>query len=338
MRTRSLGFSVSTRALTAQPRKDIDTVLNNRRKRGQRGIYAWFADSEAQDVLRQAKLRVRRDGLVYIGITTTSFRERTSHHVRNWRSGNLCVTLHWAIGVAGAKRYGGDVEEFMHAHFTVAVIAKQVRRRRRCEQQLKDEERQLICDAEKAEPGLLNRRPSTSNGQRIDQACERGEMGGLAAKPEPAPAPDTAPVEPRKLSRSGRFRRDFWAHVALRHPDEAPPGWAGSNVYHRVDAAGRRISKYVARGGVGLFFPREPGESAEARTVAVAPIVSRLRAEIKDSQMAHSGWSFRETNSRDRRNWDGMADWLHDRRLRYERALRDAGSAIPIGRPRRVKS
>ena len=326
MRTRPLDFSVSIRALIAQPRKKIGTVLNNRRKRGQRGIYAWFADSEAQDVLRRAKLRVRRDGLVYIGITTTSFRERTSHHVRNRRSGNLCVPLHWALGVAGAKRYGGGVEEFMRDRFTVAVIAKQVRRGRRCEQ-LGDDERRLILDAEDAEPGLLNRRPSTSNGQRIDRACERGEMGGLAAKPEPAPGPDTARLEPRKLSRPGRFRRNFWAHVALRHPDEAPPGWAGSNVYHRVDAAGRRISQYVARGGVGLFFPREPGESAEARTVAVAPIVRRLRAEIKDPRMTDSGWSFREFNSRDRRNWDGMADWLHERRLQCERALRDAGSA-----------
>ena len=88
-------------------------------------------------------------------------------------------------------------------------------------------------------------------------------------------------------------------------------------MYHRVDAAGRRSSQYVARGGVWLFFPREPGESAEARTVAVAPIVRRLRAEIKDPRMTDSGWSFREFNSRDRRNWDCMADWLHERRLQY---------------------
>ena len=49
-----------------------------------------------------------------------------------------------------------------------------------------------------------------------------------------------------------------------------------------------------------------------------------LRAEIKDAQMAESGWSFLKINSRDRRNWDRMADWLHDRRLLYERALRTA--------------
>ncbi len=40
--------------------------------------------------------------------------------------------------------------------------------------------------------------------------------------------------------------------------------------------------------------------------------------------MTESGWSFLKINSRDRRNWDRMADWLHDRRLLYERSLRDA--------------
>ena len=76
--------------------------------------------------------------------------------------------------------------------------------------------------------------------------------------------------------------------------------------------------------GVGVFFPREPGESAAARTAAVRSSVKWLRAEIEDAQMTESGWSFLKINSRDRRNWDRMADWSHDRRLLYERALRDA--------------
>ena len=141
------------------------------------------------------------------------------------------------------------------------------------------------------------------------------KMDGLVADPV---------VQPPKLTRLGRFRRDFWAHVSRRHPGEAPPGWASGNVYRRVDAAGRRVSQYVARDGVGVFFRREPGESAAARTAAVRSSVKWLRAEIKDAQMAESGWSFLKINSRDRRNWDRMADWLHDRRLLYERALRAA--------------
>ena len=156
--------------------------------------------------------------------------------------------------------------------------------------------------------------------------------GPIPETPRPAPAPETpnaiandqvgAPLQRRKLTGLGRFRRDFWAHVSRRYPGEAPPGWASGNVYSRVDAAGRRVSQYVARDGVGVFFPREPGESAAARTAAVRPIVRWLRAEIEGAQMAESGWSFLKIKSRDRRNWDRMAKWLHDRRRLYERALR----------------
>ena len=141
----------------------------------------------------------------------------------------------------------------------------------------------------------------------------------------PAPEQVKPPVQSAKLTKLGRFRRDFWAHVSRRHPGEAPPGWASGNVYRRVDAAGRRVSQYVARDGVGVFFPRKTGESAAARTAAVRSSVRWLRGEIRDAQMTESGWSFLKINSRDRRNWDRMADWLHNRRLLYERALRAAG-------------
>ena len=300
-------------------------MMTTRRKRGQRGIYAWYADAGGQDILRQADLCVRRDGLVYVGSTAISFRERTRAHVKDQGSGNLCETLKCVLGAINPKPYGGKVEEFMRTHFTVAVIPKRVRRRRffaqrrglsSSEQRLRDAEHQLIRDSEEAEPGLLNRRPSTLNAKRIAKLRERAnKMDGLVADPV---------VQPPKLTRLGRFRRDFWAHVSRRHPGEAPPGWASGNVYRRVDAAGRRVSQYVARDGVGVFFRREPGESAAARTAAVRSSVKWLRAEIKDAQMAESGWSFLKINSRDRRNWDRMADWLHDRRLLYERALRAA--------------
>ena len=104
--------------------------------------------------------------------------------------------------------------------------------------------------------------------------------------------PSVQPAPSPRLTRLGRFRRDFWAHVSRRHAGEAPPGWASGNVYRHVDAAGRRVSQYVARDGVGVFFPRERGESAAARTAAVRSSVRRLRAEIEDPQMTESGWSF----------------------------------------------
>ena len=88
-----------------------------------------------------------------------------------------------------------------------------------------------------------------------------------------------------ELSERGKFRRDFWAHVSKRYPGEAPLGRASSNVYHRVEEAGRRVSQYVARGGVGVFFPRERGESYEERSSAVELSVKWLQEETKDAEI-----------------------------------------------------
>ena len=129
----------------------------------------------------------------------------------------------------------------------------------------------------------------------------------------------------RELGKLGQFRRDFWAHVAKRHPDEVPPGWAGSNVRHRSEGADRYFSKYIAQNGVGLFFPRERGESNEERAAAVASCVDWLRQETKAAEMPDNGSSFLEIDSHDHNNWDRMADWLHDQRLLYERALSEVG-------------
>ena len=39
--------------------------------------------------------------------------------------------------------------------------------------------------------------------------------------------------------------------------------------------------------------------------------------------MSDNGWSSLELDSRAKRNWDRMADWLDVHRLLYERALRE---------------
>ncbi len=132
---------------------------------------------------------------------------------------------------------------------------------------------------------------------------------------------DTEP--PRELTEIGRFRRDFWAHVSSRHPGEAPPGWASSNVRRPVETTGRRFSLYIAQDGVGVFFPRNRDESARTRAAAVKATVKWLRKKTGDTEMPSNGWSFLKLDSRAKRNWDRMADWLHVHRLLYERALRE---------------
>lgn len=57
--------------------------------------------------------------------------------------------------------------------------------------------------------------------------------------------------------------------------------------------------------------------------VYVGMTVDWLRAKTGDTQMPDNGWSSLELDSRAKRNWDRMADWLNKRRLLYERALRE---------------
>ena len=330
--------------------------------RGRRGIYAWYADTDAQSVLQEAGLEVRHglDGLVYVGMTRKkgrTFRKRLRQHIRGAGDGDLRRKLSWVL-YASPDPAGADLDEFMRKHFTVRTLPMRVRPRPG-EESISDAELRLI---KKAKP-CLNRKglpDDTPNVRLLHQLRADAEAAGAAGaedgptsvwelcqhpilamqrviSPTPTstrgagdraerPADDgdgqeSAPSRP--LSPHGRFRRDFWAHCSRRHPGIAPTGWAASNVRHPVETTGRRFSLYVAQEGVGVFFPRQRGETSAARAAAVKPTVDWLRAETGTAQMSDNGWSFLELDTRAKRNWDRMADWLDVHRLLYERALRE---------------
>ena len=109
------------------------------------------------------------------------------------------------------------------------------------------------------------------------------------------------------------------------HPDGRAPT---STILSRSRAdASPSTSPRIAKDGVGVFFPRNRSESASARAAAVKSSVAWLRKELHDPELSDNGWSFLKSNPRDARNWDSMADWLRDRRLLYERALRATAGA-----------
>ena len=124
-------------------------------------------------------------------------------------------------------------------------------------------------------------------------------------------------------SERGRFRRDFWAHVATLYPNEVKPGFAGSNVRHRVKEFGLHISQYVAVNAVGMFLVGTRGESEETVLSRIDPYLEPLRTALEGEQINKWGWSFWRVETSDRANWDTMAEWLHDRRNTYERVLRE---------------
>ena len=125
------------------------------------------------------------------------------------------------------------------------------------------------------------------------------------------------------LSDTGKFRRDFWAHFAARVPD-APglrPGYAGSNVWHRIEAAGLTVVQFLARDRIGVYLLGEWGEPFTAAVHRIEPFATSLRKALPDVDIAKRCLTERPIDSRDNSNWDEMADWLDARRRTYERVL-----------------
>ena len=130
-----------------------------------------------------------------------------------------------------------------------------------------------------------------------------------------------------ELSEIGRFRREFWAHFAsrisgapgLRH------GYAGSNVWHRVESADLSIVQFLSVGRVGVYLSGRWGESREAAGDRIEPYAAKIREKLSDYGMQDSKFgpchSALSVDTSDRRNWDKMADWLDSRRRAYEQAL-----------------
>lgn len=132
------------------------------------------------------------------------------------------------------------------------------------------------------------------------------------------------------LTEIGKFRRDFWAHLANRRP-EAPnlrPGHAGSYVRHWVEETDLYVIQYLSSNSVGVYLVGNVNESAGT----VQPKVERYRSALKDAlgcdlwDQNNRWWCGTriDINSSDRGNWDRMADWLDEQRQGYERVLRSS--------------
>ena len=145
------------------------------------------------------------------------------------------------------------------------------------------------------------------------------------------------------LSNLGKFRRDFWAHFSERRPD-APrlrPGYAGSNVYHAIDQLDVLVGQYIAKDHAGLFIVAVAGDSDEDLAARLRPYLQPLRRALEQSLAAdglgtvdsdrfredavarHMCWIGLYADTKDRDNWDQIADWLDSRRTVYEAVLRE---------------
>ena len=89
-----------------------------------RGIYAFFASDTARAFLRRVGLSVGDDGLVYIGQTKDSFRQRLARHFTGTsETSTLRRSLKSILSHAGLKAERADVSRFMRSHLKVALLA-----------------------------------------------------------------------------------------------------------------------------------------------------------------------------------------------------------------------
>ena len=125
------------------------------------------------------------------------------------------------------------------------------------------------------------------------------------------------------LSDTGKFRRDFWAHFATQTPDASGlrPGYAGSNVWHRIEGVGLTIVQFLARDRIGVYLTGEWGEPFTAAVPRIEPYATLLRKALPDDHITNHCLTERLIDSRNLSNWDEMADWLDTRRRIYERVL-----------------
>lgn len=134
----------------------------------------------------------------------------------------------------------------------------------------------------------------------------------------------------RGVSEIGEFRRAFWAFYAERFPDDAQSaglrsGHALGNIWHETAQSGVLASQYVAQRGVGTYLTTPRGEPLEDVFLHLRGYEDAIRTEVGVEVGAiparHAAGAFLRVDTRDRANWEGMADWLHERLAAYQHAI-----------------
>lgn len=128
-----------------------------------------------------------------------------------------------------------------------------------------------------------------------------------------------------ELSELGQFRRDFWNHVASKYPNEVRLNYAAGYVRHRVEGTGLAITQYVALREVGIFLVGKRGErdkDALARIKPYRKALEKLGVKPRDKWAT----TVLAMDTRAEAHWDQAADWLHERRKKYEQVLRETST------------
>ncbi|WP_419940533.1 hypothetical protein [Candidatus Palauibacter sp.] len=129
-----------------------------------------------------------------------------------------------------------------------------------------------------------------------------------------------------ELSGRRRFQREFWAHLNNKHSHEVKLGSEKSHVYRpTVQPAGLRVCRFLEDDRVGVYFAPQSGKTWTWAKPQIERFQEPLREALDGEKLFGElgATTFLETDTSDRANWDLMADWLHERRVIYERVLQE---------------
>jgi len=122
----------------------------------------------------------------------------------------------------------------------------------------------------------------------------------------------------------GRFRHDFWNHYRKCYSDDGVKhGLVGSNAYHLIEEANLEISQYLAQKSVGIYIRHLRGQNAPdniARIRSIGEDILKVTPSEYYSER-YSGLNTLKIDSNDRKNWDRMSKWLHEKLDEYRRKL-----------------
>ncbi|MEM1308976.1 MAG: hypothetical protein AAGF98_05640 [Cyanobacteria bacterium P01_H01_bin.153] len=133
----------------------------------------------------------------------------------------------------------------------------------------------------------------------------------------------------RQMTDLGQFRKAFWTYYVERYPDELKHGAAGGLSYRtrklvRIDL---KVALYLAENIVGVYVQRPTGYSdgqiSELLEFCVDQFekITRLNPDVQNKKYLlitrHQG------DTKDRGQWEALADWLHATANTYEAALKE---------------
>ena len=138
-----------------------------------------------------------------------------------------------------------------------------------------------------------------------------------------------------ELSKKGDFQREFWAHCLARWRDRPKlwPNYALQHIWHKkVSGPDLRVVHYVSSKGVGIYLAgKSQSEDKVQAQLRMEPYRQSLREALNDANFLGGKnadcRTVLEIDTRDRNNWDKMADWLDEQRQKYEEILRNGQGA-----------